>query len=30
MKPAKDISGIFDLNPLNQVLKAAGQQPISS
>ena len=27
LKPLKNLAGIYDLGPLNQVLKAAGQQP---
>jgi NitT/TauT family transport system substrate-binding protein len=30
IKTAGNVSGIFDLNPLNQVLKSAGQQPVIS
>jgi NitT/TauT family transport system substrate-binding protein len=30
VKPAGNITGIFDLGPLNQVLKSAGQQEIST
>ena len=30
LKPVKNIAGIYDLGPLNQVLKAAGQQPVSA
>lgn len=30
LKPLKNIAGSYDLGPLNLVLKAAGQQPVSA
>ena len=30
LKPLKNIAGIYDLGPLNQALRAAGQQPVSA
>jgi NitT/TauT family transport system substrate-binding protein len=30
LKPVKDLAGIYDLDALNTLLRAAGQRPVSS
>jgi NitT/TauT family transport system substrate-binding protein len=30
LRPVSNLDGIYDLGPLNQLLKAAGQQPVGT